>query len=224
MKLKNTEFPEIKNDSNFRVVEIFRTVEGEGRWVGLPITFIRLEGCNLRCEWCDTPYSYNGFSYKEYPLNELFKIVEGFGLKRVCITGGEPFYSRNLPLLIKKFLDNSYKVFVETNGTLWLPEIKNIFNDNLYITCSPKPPLYYVNPELIPFISELKFVVDKNLTIENIINPALDKLLKNDVIVLQPESNLPERVEKALNLQDELLKKGIESRIIPQCHKVLGLP
>ncbi len=222
MKLKEkllTETEEI-----FKVVEIFRTVEGEGRWVGLPITFLRLEGCNLRCEWCDTTYSYDGVSYKEYSLNELLKKVESFGLKRLCITGGEPFLSKNLPILVKEFLKRDYKVFIETNGTLWLPEIKDIYNENLYITCSPKPPIYYVHPELVPFVSELKFVVDKNLKIENILNPNLEHLLKNDIIVLQPESNLPDRVEKALDIQDQLLKRGIESRIIPQCHKVLGLP
>ncbi len=222
--LAKRSFTEIKKNEKFRVVEIFRTVEGEGKWVGLPITFLRLEGCNLRCEWCDTPYSYDGFSFKEYSLNELLERVESFGLKRICITGGEPFYSSNLPVLVEEFLNKNYKVFIETNGTLWLPKIKEIFNENLYITCSPKPPFYFVHPELIPFISELKFVVDENIKVENIINPKLEKLLKNDIIVLQPESNLPERVEKALKIQDELLKKGIESRIIPQCHKVLGLP
>ena len=224
MKLMKESFTEIKENEKFRVVEIFRTVEGEGRWVGLPITFLRLEGCNLRCEWCDTTYSYDGISFKEYSLNELIEKVEEFGLKRVCITGGEPFYSQNLPVLVEEFLKRDYKVFIETNGTLWLPKIKEIFNENLYITCSPKPPFYFVHPELIPFISELKFVVDNYITVKNIINPNLEKLLKNDVIVLQPESNLPERVKKALEIQDELLKIGIESRIIPQCHKVLGLP
>ncbi len=214
----------LEKKEKFKVVEIFRTVEGEGRWVGLPITFLRLEGCNLRCEWCDTPYSYDGFSYTEYTIEELIEKIESFGLKRLCITGGEPFYSQNLPVLVKQFLKRDYKVFIETNGTIWLPEIKEIYNENLYITCSPKPPLYFVQPELLPFISELKFVIDEHIKIENIINPKFKKLIKNDIIVLQPESNLPERVEKALQIQDELLKIGIESRIIPQCHKVLGLP
>ncbi len=211
-------------NSTLKVVEIFRTVEGEGRWVGLPISFIRLEGCNLRCPWCDTTYSYDGKTYKELTIPQILQEIKTFGLKRVCITGGEPFLSENLPELVKALLEEGYKVFIETNGTLWNKELEEIINDNVYITCSPKPPYYFVNKNLMPYISELKFVVDDYIKIEHIIKPELIELIKNDTIVLQPESNRKEMVEKALFFQDELLKFGVESRIIPQCHKVLGLP
>ena len=208
----------------FKVVEIFRTVEGEGRWVGLPVVFIRLEGCNLRCSWCDTTYSYDGRSYTNKTLEEILKEVDSHNLKRVCITGGEPFLTPNLDILVKSLLDKNYFVFIETNGTLWNEGFKELNTDKLYITCSPKPPLYFVNKELLPYIKELKFIVDENLSINHIIKPDFIDIIRNDVIVLQPESNKPEMVKKALNLQDQLLQIGIESRIIPQCHKVLGLP
>ncbi len=214
----------VKDDIKIKVVEIFRTVEGEGSWVGLPVSFIRLEGCNLRCPWCDTPYSYDGKTFKEYSLKELFEKIEKFGLKRVCITGGEPFLTKELPELVKIFLEKNYKVLVETNGTLWNERIKDIYNENLFIVCSPKPPSYYIHPDLIKYISELKFVIDEYIKLENIYRPEILEKVKNKNVILQPESNLKERVKKALILQDELLKKDIESRIIPQCHKVLGLP
>ncbi|RMD45195.1 MAG: 7-carboxy-7-deazaguanine synthase QueE [Aquificota bacterium] len=207
-----------------KVVEIFKTVEGEGSWVGLPVSFIRLEGCNLRCPWCDTPYSYDGKSYKEYTIEEIFSSVEKFGLKRLCITGGEPFLTEELPDILEIFLKNGYKVLVETNGTLWNERIKDIFTENLFIVCSPKPPSYYIHPELIPYISELKFVVDSFITFENIYRKEILEKVRNKMIILQPESNLKDMVFKALDLQEKLLKKEIESRIIPQCHKVLGLP
>ncbi|NPA53674.1 MAG: 7-carboxy-7-deazaguanine synthase QueE [Aquificae bacterium] len=207
-----------------KVVEIFRTVEGEGSWVGYPVSFIRLEGCNLRCPWCDTPYSYDGKTYKEMSLEEIFLEIEKFGLKRLCITGGEPFLTEELPSLVEMFLKHGYKVLIETNGTLWNEKIKEIFNENLFIVCSPKPPTYLINENLVPFISELKYVIDDFIKIQDIYKPDILERVKNKTIILQPESNLPERVEKALQIQDELLKKGIESKIIPQCHKVLGLP
>ncbi|MBK3333016.1 7-carboxy-7-deazaguanine synthase QueE [Persephonella atlantica] len=207
-----------------KVVEIFRTVEGEGKWVGLPVSFIRLEGCNLRCEWCDTPYSYDGKSFKEITVDSLIEEVEKFGLKRVCITGGEPFLTPQLPELAEKLIKRGYTVLIETNGTLWNEDIKKIENKSLYITCSPKPPSYFIHPQLLPYITELKFVVDENLKIEHILNDRTVKIIKNDFVVLQPESNRKEMVEKALKIQEELLKKGWESRIIPQCHKILGLP
>ncbi len=207
-----------------KVVEIFRTVEGEGKWVGLPVAFIRLEGCNLRCEWCDTPYSYDGKSFREISVEALVDEIENFGLKRVCITGGEPFLTSQLPNLVESLLEKEYTVLIETNGTLWNENIGNMKTDNLHITCSPKPPSYFIHPQLLPYITELKFVVDKHIKLENILNEKTEKIIKNDFIVLQPESNKKEMVEKALKIQEELLKKGIESRIIPQCHKVLGLP
>ncbi|PMP61776.1 MAG: 7-carboxy-7-deazaguanine synthase QueE [Sulfurihydrogenibium sp.] len=208
----------------FKVVEIFRTVEGEGRWVGLPVVFIRLEGCNLRCSWCDTTYSYDGKSYTVKNLYDILSQVKQYNLKRVCITGGEPFMTENLDVLVKVLLDEGFYVFIETNGTMWNEKFREIKKDNLYITCSPKPPFYFVNKNILPYISELKFVVDENLSVNHIIKPEFTEILKNDIIVLQPESNKPEMVEKALKIQDELLKLGIESRIIPQCHKVLALP
>ncbi|MGB9766035.1 MAG: 7-carboxy-7-deazaguanine synthase QueE [Sulfurihydrogenibium sp.] len=208
----------------FKVVEIFRTIEGEGRWVGLPVVFIRLEGCNLRCSWCDTTYSYDGKSYTVKNLYDILSQVKQYNLKRVCITGGEPFMTENLDVLVKVLLDEGFYVFIETNGTMWNEKFREIKKDNLYITCSPKPPFYFVNKNILPYISELKFVVDENLSVNHIIKPEFTEILKNDIIVLQPESNKPEMVEKALKIQDELLKLGIESRIIPQCHKVLGLP
>ncbi len=207
-----------------KVVEIFRTVEGEGSWVGLPVSFIRLEGCNLRCPWCDTPYSYDGKSFQELTLEEIFNKVNAFGLKRVCITGGEPFLTEELPELIGVFLKEGYKVLIETNGTLWNERIKDVFSENLFIVCSPKPPSYVINKDLIPFISELKFVIDDTIRFENIYREEIIQILNSKNIILQPESNLTDRVEKALSIQDKLLKKGIESRVIPQCHKVLGLP
>ncbi|MGC9187891.1 MAG: 7-carboxy-7-deazaguanine synthase QueE, partial [Sulfurihydrogenibium sp.] len=199
----------------FKVVEIFRTVEGEGRWVGLPVVFIRLEGCNLRCSWCDTTYSYDGKSYTLKNLYDILSQVKQYNLKRVCITGGEPFMTENLDVLVKVLLDEGFYVFIETNGTMWNEKFREIKKDNLYITCSPKPPFYFVNKNILPYISELKFVVDENLSVNHIIKPEFTEILKNDIIVLQPESNKPEMVEKALKIQDELLKLGIESRIIP---------
>ncbi|MEJ5173604.1 MAG: 7-carboxy-7-deazaguanine synthase QueE [Hydrogenothermaceae bacterium] len=208
----------------FRVVEIFRSVEGEGRWVGLPVVFVRLEGCNLRCSWCDTTYSYDGESFVEIDLDTIVDKVKDYGIKRVCITGGEPFFTENLHILVERFIDEDLTVFIETNGTLWNEKLESLDWSKIYITCSPKPPFYFVHKKLLPHISELKFVIDDNIKLSDIVKPEYIDILKNDTIVLQPESNRREMVEKALNIQDQLLKVGVESRIIPQCHKVLNLP
>lgn len=215
----------LKKDRNkFRVVEIFRSVEGEGKWVGLPAVFIRLEGCNLRCSWCDTPYSYDGVSYTELTEIEIIKKIKEHNIKRVCITGGEPFFTQNLHSLVETLTEENFNVFIQTNGTLWNQNFENLNWDLIYITCSPKPPFYFVHRGLLPYIRELKFVVDDNIKLSDILKSEFKDIVNNDIIILQPESNRKEMVEKALSLQDELLKLGIESRVIPQCHKVLGLP
>lgn len=216
----------LKRESyKINVVEIFRSVEGEGRWVGLPVIFVRLEGCNLRCSWCDTSYSYDGESFEEMSIEDVIIQIKGFkNIKRVCITGGEPFYNDNLDILVRRLLEEGFDVFTETNGTLWNENLDCLDWSRIYITCSPKPPFYFIHKKLIPHISELKYVIDDSIKPEDIIRPEILSLLKNDTIVLQPESNRKQMVEKALMLQQELLDLGIESRIIPQCHKILNLP
>lgn len=213
-----------KDQLKFRVVEIFRSVEGEGKWVGLPAVFVRLEGCNLRCSWCDTSYSYDGISYSELDLQEILDKVETYNIKRVCITGGEPFFTQNLDLLVKFLTEKGFNVFIQTNGTLWNENFETLNWDLIYITCSPKPPFYFVHQKLIPYIRELKFVVDDNLKLTDIVRKEFKEIIDKDTVILQPESNRKEMVEKALKLQDDLLKLGIESRVIPQCHKILCLP
>lgn len=207
-----------------RVVEIFRSVEGEGKWVGLPAVFVRLEGCNLRCSWCDTAYSYDGKSYRELSVDEVLEEVSNFNVQRVCITGGEPFFSENLHILVERLVKNGYTVFIQTNGTLWNDNFSGLNWGKIYITCSPKPPFYFVHKNLIPYIRELKFVVDESLDLSHILKDDYRDILKTDVVILQPESNRKEMVQKALDLQDKLLRFGVESRVIPQCHKLMNLP
>ncbi|MCX7739175.1 MAG: 7-carboxy-7-deazaguanine synthase QueE [Hydrogenothermaceae bacterium] len=207
-----------------KVVEIFRSVEGEGKWVGLPVVFVRLEGCNLRCSWCDTAYSYDGKSYRELSVDEVLEEVSNFNVRRVCITGGEPFFSKNLHILVERLVEDGYTVFIQTNGTLWNDNFSSLNWGKIYIICSPKPPFYFVHKNLIPYIRELKFVVDENLDLSHIFKDDYRDILKTDVVILQPESNRKEMVQKALGLQDKLLRFGVESRIIPQCHKLMNLP
>lgn len=213
-----------KEQYSFKVVEIFKSVEGEGKWVGLPAVFIRLEGCNLRCSWCDTTYSYDGKTYTELKIEDILDKVKKYNTKRVCITGGEPFFSENIDILVKSLIDESFTVFIQTNGTLWNEGLVDINWDKVYITCSPKPPFYFVHRKLIPFIRELKFVIDESIKLSDILKEEFREIIDKDVLILQPESNKRDMVEKALYLQEELLKLGIESRVIPQCHKILNLP
>lgn len=99
-----------------RVNEIFHTVQGEGAAIGLPTTFVRTTGCNLRCSWCDTTYSF--YDGEDVPVARVLEKVEELGTKRVCLTGGEPLLQRDAAEFVQALLRKGYEVLVETSGSL----------------------------------------------------------------------------------------------------------
>ena len=99
-----------------KVNEIFKSIQGESSFQGLPCVFVRLTGCNLRCSWCDTTYAYE--EGEEMSVDEIIKKVEGYHTPLVEITGGEPLLQEEVYPLTKRLLDLGYKVLIETNGSL----------------------------------------------------------------------------------------------------------
>lgn len=110
------------------VSEIFNSIEGEGKRVGLPSTFIRLFGCNLRCSYCDSLYSVDGQDYTEMSVQDIISKVSKIGCKNVTVTGGEPLIHRDIDKLLVELAKEGFWVNVETNGTI-VPSIRsaNIF-------------------------------------------------------------------------------------------------
>ncbi|RUM59732.1 MAG: 7-carboxy-7-deazaguanine synthase QueE [Persephonella sp.] len=209
----------------FNIVEIFYSVEGEGSFVGYPTVFVRLEGCNLRCEWCDTTYSYDGKTFKQLSLKKIIEEIKKYRTKRVCITGGEPLLTKNVDTLIKAVVKEGYYLIIETNGTVFNNRVEEALKSvypNFYLVVSPKPEVKYnINQSLLKYINEFKFVVDEYITLKDILK--YESLYKLKPLILQPERNKKEFIKKALKLQEELLKKDIEARVIPQCQKFMGL-
>jgi len=97
--------------------EIFYSIQGESSWVGSPCTFLRLWGCNLRCLWCDTKYSYEGKPIG-LTLAQVLRRVESFPAQLVEITGGEPLLQEEVYPLMGELLQRGYKVLLDTNGSL----------------------------------------------------------------------------------------------------------
>lgn len=97
--------------------EIFASIQGEGRGQGLVTAFVRLAGCNLRCRWCDTPYAWDGGEEKS--VEAIAAEVRDLGIKRVCITGGEPLLQGDeLLQLLAILAEEKFEIEVETNGTI----------------------------------------------------------------------------------------------------------
>jgi 7-carboxy-7-deazaguanine synthase len=100
-----------------QITEIYKSLQGESTYAGLPCVFVRLTGCNLRCSWCDTEYSFYGGKRMtpEHVFDEVQKLSPGGGL--VEITGGEPMLQeREVVPLMQQLFDSGYKVLLETSG------------------------------------------------------------------------------------------------------------
>lgn len=104
-----------------RLTEIFDSVQGEGPAMGLPCTFVRFSGCNLRCGWCDTPQSSWTPEGRSWTLGEvLSRVGQNLG-RTVVLTGGEPFIHAEFPALCQALRQHGHPVHLETAGTVFLP-------------------------------------------------------------------------------------------------------
>ena len=107
--------------AELRITEIFFSLQGEARTVGLPTVFIRLTGCPLRCSYCDTTYSFTGG--EKFTLAAIMQQVADYGAKYVCVTGGEPLAQPNCLPLLTALCDAGYHVSLETSGALDVSQV-----------------------------------------------------------------------------------------------------
>ncbi len=102
--------------ATLRITEVFLSLQGETSRTGLPTVFVRLAGCPLRCNWCDTPYSFQGGETVSLPA--LLARVADYGVPTVCVTGGEPLAQKNCQPFLTALCDAGYSVSLETSGAL----------------------------------------------------------------------------------------------------------
>ena len=119
-----------------KIAEIFNSIEGEGKRVGVPTSFIRLAGCNLRCIYCDTQYAQD---HNQGQIITADEIMANLHYKRVTITGGEPLLAKNIDKLIQQLLKEGIEVNIETNGSIDIRSYSHR-NSNLFFTIDYKLP------------------------------------------------------------------------------------
>ena len=149
-----------------KINEIFYSIQGEGKWTGLPNIFIRTTGCNLRCNYCDTKYAYT--QGEEKTIKEIINEIQKYPCQYICITGGEPLLQKETKQLIKTLIDKDYKICLETNGSININELTKI--SSLLISMDIKCPSSKMNEKMIPENidllrnqDQLKFIIqDKN--------------------------------------------------------------
>lgn len=102
--------------ANLKITEIFYSLQGEARTVGLPTVFVRLTGCPLRCGYCDSEYAFYGG--ERLSLDDILQKVAAYSPRYVCVTGGEPLAQRECLVLLTALCDAGYQVSLETSGAL----------------------------------------------------------------------------------------------------------
>jgi 7-carboxy-7-deazaguanine synthase len=100
--------------NQLRITEIFHSLQGESTTVGLPTVFVRLTGCPLRCQYCDTAYAFHGG--KTQTLDHIISKIKSFDCQYICITGGEPLAQQGCTALLTMLCDQGFSVSIETSG------------------------------------------------------------------------------------------------------------
>lgn len=111
-----------------KIAEIFYSVQGEGSLVGVPSVFIRTSGCNLRCHWCDTPYTSWSPEGVDLPVAEVLRRAAAFPASHVVVTGGEPMIAPHMAELTAGLRERDLHITLETAGTVYAPVLCNLMS------------------------------------------------------------------------------------------------
>lgn len=213
----------------FRVIERFVSIDGEGPTSGELATFIRFEGCNLRCTWCDTEYSWNGeCEYEEQTAEEIYQYIKASGAKNVTLTGGEPLLQKNLfQLLDLLSADKALVIHIETNGAMDIAKYKNRYREsNVHFIIDYKLPASGMNHtmktnnfDLVNRNDVYKFVIASKEDLQMAYEVTRQYDLTNKCLVyfspvvesIAPKSIVEFMIEKQLN----------DIRLQIQVHKVI---
>jgi 7-carboxy-7-deazaguanine synthase len=150
----------IPDDQRLRVTEVYASVQGESTHAGKPCVFVRLTGCNLRCVWCDSVFTFTGGTYRD--LEGVVAEAHAFGIHTVELTGGEPLVQKNAIPLMQRLLDLGHEVLLETSGSRPIDDVP----DGVKIILDLKPPdsgearaNLWENLPLLDPDDEVKFVI-----------------------------------------------------------------
>jgi len=106
---------EIPKERRLRVTEVYASVQGESTHVGKPCVFVRLTGCNLRCSWCDSTFTFTGGEHRDW--EDVAQQAHAFGIHTVEVTGGEPLVQANAIPLLRRLQELGHEVMLETSGS-----------------------------------------------------------------------------------------------------------
>lgn len=150
--------------NSLRISEIFYSLQGESRRVGLPTVFVRLTGCPLRCQYCDTEYAFTGG--ETLGFDAIFSQLKKYHTRYICVTGGEPLAQADCLPLLSRLCDENYSVSLETSGAISLENVDprvNIVMDLKTPASGEADKNLWSNLDYLKHEDEIKFVIcDRN--------------------------------------------------------------
>jgi len=206
----------------YPIAEMFYSLKGEGLYTGMPMSFIRLAGCNLDCEFCDTDYNLTG----ELTIDEILTHIKKVETKHVVITGGEPLI-HDLDSLVNRLHHEGFIIHLETNGTLPLQGLT--FN---WIAVSPKG--VAIDSTVIEEFNEIKFLVGLpgwELIVDTLMKKYPNYLGNRLKMVMPIAKSIKEGDRSITDISQENTELAInyclehpEFRFCAQVHKYIGVP
>ncbi|MBO4551659.1 MAG: radical SAM protein [Candidatus Methanomethylophilaceae archaeon] len=200
-----------------KVCEAFRSLQGEGKKIGVPTFFIRSVGCNLRCAWCDTQYAMSEEG-KDMSVEELMELVKDD--KDVCLTGGEPMLQPDALEFIRRVSDAGKTMVLETNGSISLKDVPD--RENIIISMDIKCPysgmhekMDFDNIALLKEKDQLKFVISDGIDLEYAIS-VIERYSPKCEVIFTPVGGMD--IEP---LAEEVVERRISARVLPQLHKII---
>lgn len=199
-----------------RITEIFHSIQGESTHAGRPCVFVRLAGCNLRCRWCDSAYTFTGG--EKMTLDQVMEQVKSFGCGLVEVTGGEPLAQPEAFELVRRLSDDGLEVLIETSGSIDIAPVDERAKIILDIKCPGSGEVEknrWENIDRLRPSDEIKFVLADRADYEWARQTISERNLERWTILLSPvwgELDLK-------SLAEWMLADRLPARLQTQLHK-----
>lgn len=225
-----------------KIVEIFQSIQGEGKYVGVKQVFVRFFECPMHCVWCDTPHSIGDTTreFQEYSFDEIARKIDELreGCHSVSLTGGEPLLQKDfIKMLLPFFKQRGLLAYLETSGILYkelqeIIDMVDIVAMDFKLPSSTKCQAYWKEHEEFLRIASQKDMFIKAVitsdTEEKDMKRSIDLIASFDpniLFILQPNYLEMKNgvIQKCLKFQEDCSKRLNNVRILPQVHKLMKL-
>ena len=202
-----------------KITEIFLSLQGEARDAGWPTVFVRLTGCPLRCQYCDTAYAFHGGEWRD--IDGILAEVAGHGVRHVCVTGGEPLAQKRCLDLLRRLCDAGHVVSLETSGAIDVSEVDQRVSRVLDIKTPGSAEVERNRWENLPLLTahdQIKFVICSRDDYDWARGIVAEKRLSKrcDVLFSPSKSEISAR-----DLADWIVQDRLPVKFQMQLHKIL---